>query len=80
MFMNDAARPARCVNLSMGGAALVCDARVSSGTVFKLAMDLGGGRRLHALAQVVRANGGDLGVRFIQLDPHSMVAILAQVR
>ncbi len=72
--------PAHCMNLSLGGAGLRSDARVAAGAVVRLAIDLGGGRRVQALAEVVRTNGTEVGARFIQLDPSSMVAILSAVR
>lgn len=80
LFTDTATCPAQCLNLSMGGARLRTDSALPSGTVLKLAVELGPGRRVQALAEVVRAASGDMGVRFIQLDPASMLAILTQVR
>jgi hypothetical protein len=74
------AHPAHCLNLSMGGAGLRSNARVAAGTVLRVAIDVGGGRRIQASAEVVRTNGAEVGARFIQLDPASMVAILSAVR
>jgi len=63
----------------MGGAGLRTRASMRSGALLKLKVSLGTGQ-VHTLAEVVRTRGSDVGVRFVQLDPHSMDAILSSIR
>ena len=63
----------------MGGAGLRTRSNVPSGSVLKLKVNLSSGQ-VHTLAEVVRSQGSDLGVRFVELDPSSMNAILTSVR
>lgn len=75
---NDTIRVARCVSLSMGGAGLRTRTSMPSGAILKLKVSLSTGQ-IHTLAEVVRARGTDIGVRFVQLDPTSMDAILSSI-
>lgn len=71
---------AECVDLSMGGAGLLSDATPPSGSKLKLELHLGPGRRVIASAEVVRSCDGSVGIRFVQLDPKSMAAILSMLQ
>jgi hypothetical protein len=76
---NDAIRVARCVSLSMGGANLRTWATLRAGAMLKLKVNLSTGE-LRTMAEVVRSEGPNIGVRFTQLDQDSMRAILSSVR
>lgn len=78
LLLNDSVSVARCVSLSMGGARLHSRTPLPQGSVLKLKFGLGA-RRVHTVAEVVRSEGNDAGVRFTQLDPDSMGTILSSV-
>ena len=76
--MNDTIRVARCVSLSMGGAGLRSQSPLLTGSVLTLRLRFGS-KRMHALAQVVRCDGSEVGVRFLQLHPDAMGTILSKL-
>ena len=70
--------PAECLNVTMGGAAVLTDVTLSSGRVVQLELTLGKQERHVVLScEVVRARGAELGLRFIALDRPSLEAILS---
>lgn len=63
----------------MGGAGLRSQSPLPAGSVLTLRLRLGA-KRVHTLAQVVRCEAGDVGVRFMQLNPDAMGSILTKLR
>jgi hypothetical protein len=69
---------AECVNISMGGAAIVTRAQPHTGAVVRFELSLGLDRGWVAIqAEVVRSSETELGLRFLALDRASLEAILS---
>ena len=50
------------------------------GSQVELVVDVGGGREIHSIAEVVRVDGVHIGFRFVDLAPASLDAILDRMR
>ncbi|HKY35675.1 MAG TPA: PilZ domain-containing protein [Polyangiaceae bacterium] len=75
VVLDDQRFSAECVNVSMGGAAVRTDARVSTGNVVELELSLGtDGGSCSIKCEVVRATRSELGLRFMALDRASLEA------
>jgi c-di-GMP-binding flagellar brake protein YcgR len=71
---------AECVNVSMGGAAVLTAAAPAMGSHVRFELSLGLDRGSVAIdAEVVRAAEGEVGLRFLELDRASLEALLALV-
>ena len=69
---------AECLNVSMGGAAVRTDARVSTGSIVRFELSLGtDDSPVSIKCEVVRASATQLGLRFTALDRSSLEAILS---
>jgi hypothetical protein len=75
----DKSLSAECISMSLGGAALQSERPpVNIGSIVKVKVKLGD-RDVEARAQVVRVQGGTVGLRFLELDQGSLLAILQAV-
>jgi hypothetical protein len=78
LVMDDERHVAECVDLSMGGASVLSEARLATGRIVSFELSLGMDRGSVAIqCEVVRANEGELGLRFLALDRSSLEAILS---
>jgi hypothetical protein len=78
LVVDDQRVPAECSNVSMGGAAVRTTALAKTGSVVLLELSLGADKHSVSIkCEVVRASGGELGLRFMALDRSSLEAILA---
>jgi hypothetical protein len=69
----------RCVNLSLGGAALRTPPGAELADDLRLSFDPDGGQRFSVRAELVRAEGGVLCVRFVEFEQRALVSLLAEV-
>lgn len=77
LIVNDERHSAECVNISMGGAAILTDARPPTGSVARFELSLGLDRGSVVIqCEVARSSAAELGLRFIALDRSSLEAIL----
>jgi c-di-GMP-binding flagellar brake protein YcgR len=80
LLVNDERHDAECVNVSMGGAAVLCSARVPTGRIVSFELSLGMDRGSIAIrCEVVRSSDGELGLRFLALDRRSLEAIVSLI-
>ena len=71
---------AECVNVSMGGASVFSEAKLALGSVVRFELSLGLDRGSVAIpCEVVRANNGEAGLRFIALDRPALEAIVSLI-
>jgi hypothetical protein len=69
---------AECVNVSMGGASVLCSAAVHTGDIVRLELPAGMSRGSASIrCEVVRASQTDVGLRFLALDRPSLDAIVS---
>jgi hypothetical protein len=69
---------ARCLNVSMGGAAVQAQVRTSTGQLVRLELTLTPERSAISIpCEIVRAADSEVGLRFLALDRVSLEAILA---
>lgn len=71
--------PGTCRDLSLGGIGLVTGHALGPGRTVNVRLELPGGRRVSADAEVVRASEGSVGVRFTKLDQSSLAALISYV-
>jgi hypothetical protein len=80
LLVNDGRHDAECVDVSMGGAAVLSQARVATGRVVTLELSLGLDRDSIAIqCEVVRSSDGAVGLRFMALDRRSLEAIVSLI-
>jgi hypothetical protein len=71
---------AECVNVSMGGAAVLTSGTPALGARVRFELSLGMDRGSIVIdAEVVRCADGEVGLRFLELHPASLEALLALV-
>jgi len=71
---------AECLNVSMGGAALLTTAHLAVGTPVHLELSLGLHRGTISIpCEVVRSSATQAGLRFLELDRASLEALLRLV-
>ena len=71
---------AECVNVSMGGAAVLTNAPLPVRAQVRFELSLGRDRGSVSIScEVVRASASELGLRFLQLDRASLEAVLRLV-
>lgn len=63
----------------MGGVGVITGTSVDGGQPVSIRFDLPGDRRVNARAEVVRMRDGEMGLRFVKLDPSSLAALLSYV-
>ncbi len=66
-------------NISVGGLAADVEGSVEEGTELALALSLPDGPEIQMRGEVVRIDGGDVGVRFLALGQTALLAILSYV-
>jgi hypothetical protein len=71
--------PGSCNDLSLGGIGLVTGHDLGLGHSVSVRLRLPDGGRVSADAEVVRASGGSVGVRFTKLDQSSLAALISYV-
>lgn len=78
LIVDDARHSAECVNVSMGGAAVLSSARIPTGSVVSFELSLGHDRHSVTIqCEVVRASQTELGLRFLALNRASLEAIVS---
>jgi c-di-GMP-binding flagellar brake protein YcgR len=78
LIIDDERFSAECVDLSMGGAAVITDAHLATGAVTRLEFSPGMDRGAVSIqCEVVRRAGTQVGLRFLALDSVSLEAILS---
>jgi hypothetical protein len=78
LIVGDERVSAECVDVSMGGAAVLTEARVATGMVTRLELALGMDRGSVSIqCEVVRRSGTQVGLRFLALDRASLEAIVS---
>ncbi|MCU0691081.1 MAG: PilZ domain-containing protein [Polyangiaceae bacterium] len=75
LLVDDVICAAQCLDLSVGGARLQCEASVPSGTTLELDVEFDATRRARIPSEVVRVDDTSVSVRFVRLDPNSLAAI-----
>lgn len=70
----------RCHNVSIGGMAVEADTLLPAGTTLDVYFELPSGVAVETRAEVVRAEGDVLGLKFIDLDKESHIAVRAHCR
>lgn len=80
LLVNDERHDAECVDVSMGGAAVLSQCRLRTGRIVTFELSLGMDRDSIAIqCEVVRAGDGSLGLRFLALDRRSLEAIVSLI-
>ncbi len=78
--LNEKVYAVSCVNLSLGGAAVQSSLPCSIGDELRVSFSSGTGpQRFAVKAQIVRIEGGVMGLRFVEFEQHALVALLAEV-
>jgi c-di-GMP-binding flagellar brake protein YcgR len=78
LLLGDERVSAECFDVSMGGAAVLTEARVATGTIVRLELVLGMDRGSVSIqCEVVRHTGAQVGLRFLALDRASLEAIVS---
>jgi hypothetical protein len=73
-------RRARCRNVCAGGVALSVDQPFSIGSIVEVYFELPIGVSVETKAEVVRADGSELALRFVDLDRETSLAIRSYCR
>jgi hypothetical protein len=73
-------RPARCRDVSVTGIGIDCAECLSVGEQVDIYFELPNGFAIEARAQVVRASGRQMGLRFVALEPRARLAVRAHCR
>lgn len=71
---------ARCRDVSLSGISVDSDQQLPEGTVVQVYFELPSGVAVETHAVVVRADGDVLGLRFVDLDEESRLAVRAHCR
>ncbi len=71
--------PVPLENLSIGGLGCAVPSELPRGSQVRVRVELEDGAVLDTLGEVVRANDGSLGVRFLRLDPPALSLLLSRV-
>lgn len=71
---------ARSQDVSIGGVAVACESPLPIGKTVEVYFELPNGIAVEATAEVVRASGGVLGLKFKHLDCRSILALRSHCR
>lgn len=71
---------ARSANVSVGGVAVACETPIPVGKTVEIYFELPNGVAVETRAEVVRASGALLGLRFKSLDRRAAIALHAHCR
>jgi hypothetical protein len=77
--LGEEAAPVSCVDLSVGGLLLDSDAPPPLGTRVSIELELEDAVSVKTEAEVVRAEGSRIGLRFLRLQPEALRALLKKI-